>query len=60
MDYTIVGVDETDLERNHISWLSPVAKALLKSRVGEQVRFRTPEGEQNWKIIHVVYEDANS
>lgn len=58
MDYTIVGVDETDLERNHINWLSPVAKALLKRRVGEHVRFRTPEGEQNWEIIHVVYEDA--
>lgn len=60
MDYTIVGVAETDLDRNHISWLSPVAKALLKRHVGDQIRFRTPEGEQNWEIIHVVYEDANS
>lgn len=59
MNYTIVGVDETDMERSQINWLSPVAKALLKRRVGEHVRFRTPEGEQNWKIIHVAYEDAN-
>jgi len=59
VDYTIVGVDETDLERNHISWLSPVAKALLQRRVGEPIRFRRPEGEQNWEIIQVVYEEAN-
>jgi hypothetical protein len=58
MDYAIVGVDETDWERNHISWLSPIAKALLKRRVGEHVRFRTPAGEQNWEIIRVVHEDA--
>lgn len=58
VDYTIVGVDETDWERNHISWLSPVAKALLQRRVGEHVRFRTPAGEQNWEIIKVVHEDA--
>ena len=58
MDYAIVGVDETDWERNHISWLSPIATALLKRRVGEHVRFRTPAGEQNWEIIRVVHEDA--
>lgn len=60
MNYAIVGVDETNLERNEISWLSPVAKALLKRRVGEHVRFRTPAGGQNWEIIKVVYTDANS
>ncbi|HZL78407.1 MAG TPA: GreA/GreB family elongation factor [Candidatus Limnocylindrales bacterium] len=60
MDYAIVGVDETDLGRNHTSWISPVAKALIKRRVGERIRFRTPAGEQNWEIIKVVYDDANS
>jgi transcription elongation factor GreB len=59
-DYAIVGVDETDLEKNHTSWISPVAKALIQRRVGELVRFRTPAGEQNWEIIKVVYEDTNS
>ena len=58
MDYAIVGVDETDWERNHMSWLSPIAKALLKRRVGEHVRFRTPAGELNWEVIRVVHEDA--
>jgi transcription elongation factor GreB len=60
LDYTIVGADETDLESNHISWLSPVAKALITRRVGEHVRFRTPAGEQNWEIIKVVYEEAKA
>jgi transcription elongation factor GreB len=55
--YCIVGADETDLNRNRISWLSPVAKALIKRRVGEQVRFHTPAGEQNWEITKIVYGD---
>jgi len=55
--YCIVGADETDLDKNRISWLSPVAKALLKGRVGERVGFHTPAGEQNWEIIKVLYED---
>jgi transcription elongation factor GreB len=55
--YSIVGADETDLDKNRISWLSPVAKALIKRRVGEQVRFHTPAGEQNWEITKIVYGD---
>jgi transcription elongation factor GreB len=54
--YRIVGVDETDTDRDFISWLSPVAKALLKARVGEQVRFRAPAGEQDLEIVKVEYE----
>jgi len=42
--YRIVGVDETDVERGFVSWLSPIAKALLNSRVGDVVKFRSPEG----------------
>lgn len=59
-DCAIVGVDETDSERNRTSWISPVAKALIKRRGGEHVRFRTPAGEQNLEIVKVVYLDANS
>ncbi len=40
--YRIVGVNETDLECNHISWLSPIAKALQKGRVGQKVRLQSP------------------
>ncbi len=54
--YRIVGVDETDMDREWISWLSPLAKALLKARVGDRVRFRAPAGEQNLEIIAVRYE----
>ena len=57
LSYTIVGANETDLDKNRISWLSPVAKALLKKHIGEHVRFRTPAGEQNWEITGLNYED---
>ena len=60
MSYRIVGANETDLEKNHISWLSPVATALLKKHVGEHVRFRIPAGEQNWEITGLSYDDALS
>lgn len=50
--YRIVGVDETDAGENHISWISPLAKALLNARVGEKVRFRNAELE----IVRVDYE----
>jgi transcription elongation factor GreB len=53
--YRIVGADETDIDRDWISWLSPLAKALLKARVGDHVRFRSPAGEQNLEIIAVHY-----
>lgn len=53
--YRIVGVDETDLDRNWVSWLSPVAKALLNARVGQQVRLKLPGGEEELKILHVSY-----
>jgi len=54
--YRIVGVDEMDIDRGWISWLSPLAKALLKARVGNQVRFRAPGGDQSLEIIAVRYE----
>jgi len=54
--YRIVGVDETDLDRNWVSWISPIAKALLNARVGQQVRFKFPSGEEVLKIISICYE----
>ncbi len=53
--YRIVGVDEADMDRNWISWLSPLAKALLKARVGDRVRFNTPGGRQNLEILAVRF-----
>jgi transcription elongation factor GreB len=54
--YRIVGVDEADIERGWISWLSPIAKALLNSRLGQRVRFKIPAGEEEWLIVGVTYE----
>jgi transcription elongation factor GreB len=54
--YRIVGPHEADIDRDWISYLSPLAKALLKARMGERVRFRAPGGEQLLEIIAVRYE----
>ncbi|HEX2852891.1 MAG TPA: GreA/GreB family elongation factor [Opitutaceae bacterium] len=54
--YRIVGVDETDLERGDVSWLSPLAQALLNARAGERVRFKTPRGETELEILKVSYQ----
>ena len=53
--YRIVGVDEIDLDRGWVSWLSPIAKALLNARVGERVRFHVPSGEQELEIIEISF-----
>lgn len=52
---SIVGVDETDLSRNHVSWTSPVARALLKAREGDVVLLRTPAGTEELEILEVRY-----
>ncbi|MST00366.1 MAG: transcription elongation factor GreB [Pedosphaera sp.] len=54
--YRIVGVDETDLDRDWVSWRSPVAKALLNARLGQRVRFHVPAGEQELEITGIRYE----
>lgn len=52
---TIVGVDEIDLKRNHISWISPLARALMKSGPGDSVVVRVPGGTEDLEIIDVRY-----
>lgn len=52
---TIVGVDEVDPLNGRISWISPVAKALIKSREGDEVRLQTPEGPQTLLVESVSY-----
>lgn len=51
----IVGVDEADIEQGKISWISPVAKALIKAQVGDRVKLRTPSGEQLVEILTIKY-----
>lgn len=52
----IVGVDEADLEQGRISWVSPLARALLKARRGDTVDLRTPAGVEQVEVIDISYE----
>ena len=54
--YRIVGVDETDADQNWVSWISPIAKALLNRRRDERIRFKFPSGEQILEIREISYE----
>jgi transcription elongation factor GreB len=58
--YRIVGVNEMNLERDDVSWLSPLAKALLQAQLGDRVRFRSPAGEQTLEIIALRYEPVEA
>ena len=51
----IVGVDEVDLARGHVSWISPIAKALLRAEEGDVVKLRTPAGVEELEIVKVEY-----
>lgn len=51
--YRIVGVDETDFERNEISWLSPIAKALMNAKVGQKVPFKFPKGVTELEVLRI-------
>ncbi len=52
----IVGIDEADLARGEVSWLSPIAKALLKAKVGDLVQVRTPAGLEEIEIVTISYD----
>ena len=52
----IVGIDEMDPAQNYVSWISPVARALIKAREGDTVRLHTPGGEEELEILEVRYE----
>ena len=52
----IVGADEVDLNRHHISWLSPLARALMKSAPGDRVVLHAPAGREQLEIVDVSYE----
>jgi len=57
---TIVGVDEAEPLQGRISWIAPVARALLKARTGDTVQLRTPAGVESLDILDVRYPDAYS
>ena len=53
----IVGIDETDPPQHYVSWISPVARALIKAREGDTVSLRTPGGDEELEILEVRYEE---
>lgn len=54
----IVGVDEVDLDQGCVSWISPIARALLKAKIGDTVALHTPVGIQQIDIVDVRYPKA--
>ena len=52
---SIVGVDEIDTAKGYVSWISPIAKALLRAEEGDVVRLRTPAGVEELEIVKVQY-----
>jgi transcription elongation factor GreB len=52
---TLVGVDEADASTGRISWLSPMAKALLKASVGDRVALHSPAGSRTLEIVAIRY-----
>ncbi|MFM8632146.1 MAG: transcription elongation factor GreB [Betaproteobacteria bacterium] len=56
--YRIVGVDETHLAAQSISWVSPMARALIKAREGDTVTVQSPSGPREITVVRVAYGDA--
>ncbi|HEY2467243.1 MAG TPA: transcription elongation factor GreB [Terracidiphilus sp.] len=55
----IVGTDEVDLNRNHISWVSPLGRALMKSAAGDSVVLHAPGGTEDLTVLEVSYESIS-
>lgn len=51
----LVGIDEADMEQGKISWISPVARGLMKARVGDEVEIRTGAGTETLEILSISY-----
>lgn len=54
---TIVGIDEADLDKGRVSWLSPIARALMKAEEGDRVELRSPGGTETLKVVAIRYPD---
>jgi transcription elongation factor GreB len=52
---TILGIDEADSTLQQVSWISPIARAFLKSNEGDEVRLVTPQGVQTLEVVKIVY-----
>jgi transcription elongation factor GreB len=56
---SIVGTDEVDPSRGRVSWVSPIARALLKAREGDAVTLSTPAGEEQLEVLEIRYEELS-
>jgi transcription elongation factor GreB len=54
----IVGIDEARSEQGEVSWISPIARALLKAREGDTVQVRTPGGTEPVEVVKIAYSDG--
>lgn len=54
-EYAIVGEDEADIANNKVSWVSPLAKALIGAQVGSLVKWRRPAGDKELEVISIRY-----
>ncbi len=57
---TIMGIDEAESSDAQVSWISPVARALLKGRIGDEVLLPTPGGVRHLEIVNVIYPPVRS
>jgi transcription elongation factor GreB len=55
LSVTLVGIDEADMVRGQISWISPVARALMKAKVGDTVEVKTPLGPESIEVLEIDY-----
>jgi transcription elongation factor GreB len=55
---TILGIDEADSSRGEVSWASPIARTLLKARVGDLLKLVTPSGVMEIEVLRVTYPPA--
>jgi transcription elongation factor GreB len=55
-EVSIVGTDEVDLDRNHVSWVSPLGRALMQSAEGDKVVLEAPGGRESLTVLEVRYE----
>jgi len=52
---TIKGIDEADSTKGEVSWIAPIARALLKARIGDEVTLQTPGGVERIEVVEVAY-----
>jgi len=55
--YCIVGIDEVDTDKGHLSWRSPVGKGLIGKEVGDTVLVRAPKGDYELEVIEISYKE---